>query len=192
MCSTCAKLRHVESVCRPFLDTHDGPVSPIRLEDVTSADVRKNFEDEFKPHRLEYNDLESFARQLVTAGLVQQEAAGTGRHLFTRRAKQRRMKRIAAISNILYWKIPVFDPDRRLTWMYKYLWWIFTWPFFIASVGLMLAAAGHVMLHFQTFYDKLPAYDATKGAREVGTRQAQADGLELHSIVQHSGRPVAQ
>ena len=124
----------------------------------TMEDVRKNFEDEFKPHRLEYNDLESFARQLVTAGLVQQEAAGTGKHLFTRRAKQRRMKRIAAITNILYWKIPVFDPDRLLTWMYQYLWWIFTWPFFAASVGLMLAAAGHVLLHFQTFYDKLPAY----------------------------------
>ena len=124
----------------------------------TMEDVRKQFEDEFKPHRLEYNDLEAFARQLVTAGLVQQEAAGTGKHLFARRAKQRRMKRIAAITNILYWKIPVFDPDRLLTWMYQYLWWIFTWPFFAASVGLMLAAAGHVMLHFQTFYDKLPAY----------------------------------
>ncbi|MFO0935309.1 MAG: biotin/lipoyl-binding protein [Gemmataceae bacterium] len=124
----------------------------------TMEEVRLQFEDEFKPHRLEYNDLESFARQLVTAGLVQQEAAGTGKHLFARRAKQRRMKRIAAITNILYWKIPVFDPDRLLTWMYGWLWWIFTWPFFVASVGLMLAAAGHVLLHFQTFYDKLPAY----------------------------------
>ena len=56
----------------------------------TMEDVRKNFEDEFKPHRLEYNDLEGFARQLITAGLVQSETAGTGKHLFTRRAKQRR------------------------------------------------------------------------------------------------------
>lgn len=124
----------------------------------TMEQVRKEFEEEFKPHRLEYNDLEGFARQLVTAGLVQQETAGTGKHLFTRRAKQRRMRRIAAVSNILYWKIPVFDPDRLLSWMITWLWWIFTWPFFIASVGLMLAAAGHVLLHFQTFYDKLPAY----------------------------------
>lgn len=124
----------------------------------TMEQVRTEFEEEFKPHRLEYNDLEGFARQLVTAGLVQQETAGTGKHLFTRRAKQRRMRRIAAVSNILYWKIPVFDPDRLLSWMITWLWWIFTWPFFIASVGLMLAAAGHVLLHFQTFYDKLPAY----------------------------------
>src|SRR5438094_1579128 len=65
---------------------------------------------------------------------------------------------MAAITSILYWKIPVFDPDRILTWMFKYLWWIFTWPFFALSLGLMLAAALHVTVHFQTFYDKLPAY----------------------------------
>jgi putative peptide zinc metalloprotease protein len=121
-------------------------------------EVRKRFEDEFKPHRLEFHDLEAFARQLVTAGLVQHETAGTGKHLFQRRAKQRRLRRIATITNILYWKIPVFDPDRLLTWMYKYLWWIFTWPFFAASVVLMLSAAFHVLLHFQTFHEKLPRY----------------------------------
>src|SRR5437660_8030406 len=77
--------------------------------DHTMEQVKNEFEDQFKPHRLEYNDLEGFARQLITAGLVQSETSGTGKHLFQRRAKQRRMKRLAALSSILYWKIPVFD-----------------------------------------------------------------------------------
>jgi putative peptide zinc metalloprotease protein len=124
----------------------------------TMEEVRKDFENEFKPHRLEFADLESFARQLVTAGLVQHETAGTGKHLFQRRLKQRRMKRFAAISNIMYWKIPVFDPDRLLTWMIGYLWWIFTPWFFALSVGLMLAAVFQVLVHFQAFYDKIPRY----------------------------------
>ncbi len=124
----------------------------------TLEQIRDRFEDEFKPHRLEYQDLEVFARQLVTAGLVQHEQAGAGRHLFDRRAKQRRMKRLTAITNILYLKIPVFDPDRILDWMYKYLSWIFTTWFFALSVGLMVAAVLHVTLHFDTFYAKLPAY----------------------------------
>src|SRR5438093_6835291 len=124
----------------------------------TREEVRESFEDEFKPHRLEHQDLESFARQLVTAGLVQHEQPGAGKHLFTRRAKQRRLKRFAAITNILYMKIPVFDPDRILTWLFKYLWWIFTTPFLIISILFMLSAATHVMLHFETFYAKLPAY----------------------------------
>ena len=124
----------------------------------TMEEVQQAFEDEFTPQRLEHNDLEGFARQLVTAGLVQNEQPGAGRHLFTRRAKQRRLKRFAAVTNILYLKIPIFDPDRILNWMYKYLWWIFTYTFFAASVAFMLAAVVHVTLHFDTFYAKLPAY----------------------------------
>jgi len=124
----------------------------------TMEDVRKDFESEFKPHRLEFADLESFARQLVTAGLVQHETGGAGKHLYQRRAKQRRLKRLATVSNVMYWKIPVFDPDRLLTWMYGYLWWIFTPWFFAASVTLMLAAVFQVLVHFQTFYDKIPRY----------------------------------
>ena len=124
----------------------------------TMEQARESFEEEFKPHRLEHQDLESFARQLVTAGLVQHEQAGAGKHLFQRRAKQRRLKRFAAVSNILYMKIPVFDPDRILNVMYKYLWWIFTTPFLIVSVLFMISAASHVTLHFETFYAKLPAY----------------------------------
>ncbi len=121
-------------------------------------DVRKKFEDEYRPHRLEFQDLEAFARQLVTAGLVQHEHAGTGAHLFQRRAKQRNMKRLATFTNILYVKIPVFDPDRLLTWMFKGLWWIFSPTFFVLSVSLMLAALLQVGLHFQAFYDKMPQY----------------------------------
>ncbi|MCI0699463.1 MAG: hypothetical protein L0241_00060 [Planctomycetia bacterium] len=124
----------------------------------TMEEVQTAFEDEFKPLRLEFNDLEGFARQLVTAGLVQNEQPGAAQHLFTRRRKQRRLRRLAAFTNILYIKIPIFDPDRLLTWMYRYLWWIFTTWFFVLSVGLMLAAAIHVMLHFDTFHAKLPAY----------------------------------
>ena len=83
----------------------------------TMEEVQKSFEEEFKPQRLEHNDLEGFARQLVTAGLVQNEQPGAGKHLFQRRAKQRRLRRIASITNILYLKLPIFDPDRILTWM---------------------------------------------------------------------------
>ncbi len=124
----------------------------------TMEETREAFEEEFKPQRLEHQDLESFARQLVTAGLVQHEQAGAGKQLFHRRAKQRRMKRFASFTNILYLKIPVFDPDRILTWMFKYLWWIFTAPFFALSIAFMLTAAAFVALHYNTFYAKLPAY----------------------------------
>ena len=124
----------------------------------TMEEVREAFEDEFKPQRLEHQDLESFARQLVTAGLVQHEQPGAGKHLFHRRAKQRRMKRLASVTNILYLKVPVVDPDRLLAKMHRYLWWVFTKTFFVLSVLFMAAAGLHVLLHYNTFYAKLPAY----------------------------------
>jgi len=124
----------------------------------TLEQVRDRFEEEFKPHRLEYHDLESFARQLVMAGLVQHEAPGTGAHLFERRARHRRLRRLMTLTNILYIKIPVFDPDRILTWLYRYTWWIFTRFFFALSVAFILTALVFVLLHFDTFYARLPAY----------------------------------
>ncbi|HEY1378482.1 MAG TPA: site-2 protease family protein, partial [Gemmataceae bacterium] len=91
-------------------------------------------------------------------GLVQHETAQAGKQLYEKRRKQRRLQRIATISNILYIKLPVFDPDKILGRMLKYLWWIFTPWFFAASVALMLSAVILVTTHFDTFYKRLPDY----------------------------------
>jgi putative peptide zinc metalloprotease protein len=125
----------------------------------TLEDVQKQFEAEFRPHRLTLEDLEGFARQLVTSGLVQHESASAGKHLFERRRKQKLTKKLASFTNILYIKIPIFDPDRILNWMYKYLSWMFTYWFLFLSVGFMLSAVTLVTLKFDVFWDKLPAYN---------------------------------
>jgi putative peptide zinc metalloprotease protein len=124
----------------------------------TLEEIRKEFEKQFAPDRLTLEDLEGFARQLVTAGLVQHESPNAARELFDKRRKQRRTKRLATITNILYIKIPVFDPDRLLSWMLPNLRWIFTKTFLWLSVCLMLFAGLFVLFHYHTFYEKLPAY----------------------------------
>jgi putative peptide zinc metalloprotease protein len=124
----------------------------------TMEEAQKDFEKEFRPHRLTHEDLESFARQLLNAGLVQHESSRAAEELLESRKKQRRMQRLATITNILYIKIPVIDPDRILNYMHSRLFWIFSWWFLFASVALMLSAAGLVTTHYQTFYDKLPYY----------------------------------
>lgn len=124
----------------------------------TLEDTQKKFEAEFRPHRLTLEDLEGFAQQLLQAGLVQHESATAGKELFNKRRKQRRLQRIATWSNILYIKLPVFDPDKLLKRMLRYLSWIFTRWFFALSVGLMLSAVLLVATHFDTFYERLPNY----------------------------------
>jgi putative peptide zinc metalloprotease protein len=124
----------------------------------TLDDAQKAFEKRFRPDRLTLEDLEQFAQQLLTAGLAQNESPQAGKQLFDRRKKRRRSELLQTLTNILYIKIPVFDPDKLLTWMVQYTRWIFTIPFLLVSVAFMMSAIILVATHFETFRDKLPSY----------------------------------
>jgi putative peptide zinc metalloprotease protein len=132
----------------------------IRLMDgsYTLDDAQKEYEKRFRPERLTLEDLEGFAQQLLTAGLAHNESPQAGKQLFDRRKKRRRSEWMQTLTNILYIKIPIFDPDKLLTRMLPYCRWIFTFTFLLASVGIMLAALFHVGTHFETFREKLPSY----------------------------------
>jgi putative peptide zinc metalloprotease protein len=132
----------------------------IGLMDGTSTldDAQKEYEKRFRPERLTLEDLEGFAQQLLTAGLAHNESPQAGKQLFDRRKKRKRSEWMQALTNILYIKIPVYDPDKLLVRMLPYLRWIFTTWFMVVSVAWMLAAVLHVATHFETFRDKLPSY----------------------------------
>src|SRR6516162_5713014 len=109
----------------------------IHLMDGTHTldDAQKEFEKRFRPDRLTLEDLEQFGQQLLTAGLAQNESPQAGKQLFDRRRKRRRSELMLAFCR-----------------------WMFTTWFFLASVGVMLAAVLLVTTHFQHFRDKLPSY----------------------------------
>src|SRR5436309_10954061 len=94
-----------------------------QMDGANSLDqAQKNFESRFRPERLKLEDLEQFGQQLLQAGLVQNEAPHSGKLLFENRQKRRRMELLGTFTNILYIKIPIFDPERILNWMLPYLW----------------------------------------------------------------------
>src|SRR3984893_18582580 len=124
----------------------------------TLDETQKEFEKRFRPKRLTLEDLEGFAQQLLTAGLAHNESPQAGTQLYERRRKRKSSELVQMVTNILYIKIPIYDPDKLLARMVPYLGWIFTTWFFTSSVGVMLAAALLVASHFETFRDKLPAY----------------------------------
>ncbi|MCE9533936.1 MAG: hypothetical protein K8T89_22850 [Planctomycetes bacterium] len=77
-----------------------------RLDGQSSFEqIQQTFESSFRPDRLSIEDLEVFARQLVHNGLVQHESPNAGRQLFEKRGKQRRLRRFASFTNILYIKL---------------------------------------------------------------------------------------
>lgn len=124
----------------------------------TLDEAQKLFESRFRPDRLTLEDLEHFGQQLLTAGLVQNESPKAGELLYDRRSKRRKSEIMQTVTNILYIKIPVIDPDRILTHMLNYLWWMFSFWFLLLSCTFMAAAAFLVMTHFDTFMSKLPSY----------------------------------
>ena len=124
----------------------------------TLDDAQKAYEMRYRPDRLKLEELEGFAQQLLTAGLAHNESPKSGKQLYDRRKKRLRSEWMQALTNILYIKIPIFDPDRLLTRMLKYCRFIFTMWFFLVSVGVMLSAAALVGTHFEAFRSKLPDY----------------------------------
>ncbi|MSR30930.1 MAG: hypothetical protein EXR99_05430 [Gemmataceae bacterium] len=124
----------------------------------TLQDAQKAYEDRFRPDRLRLEDLEAFAQQLLTAGLAQNEAPKSGKQLFERRRKKIRTEWMQKLTNILYIKLPVFDPEPLLNHMVKYFRWIFTFWWFMVSLGIMGAALLLVTTHFDVFMHKMPSY----------------------------------
>lgn len=124
----------------------------------TLDDAQKEFEKRFRPERLTLEDLEHFGQQLLTAGLVQNESPQAGKQLFDRKKEKRRKELLQTFTNVLYIRIPIFDPDKLLTRMLPYLRWMFTVWFLLFSVGVMLAALMLVLTKFDIFLEKLPSY----------------------------------
>jgi putative peptide zinc metalloprotease protein len=124
----------------------------------TLEDAQKAYEEQYRPERLKLEDLEAFAQQLIKAGLAQNESPKAGKQLFENRKKRKRQEWMQTLTNILYIKIPVIDPDRLLKSMIRYVGWIFSLMFFALSIGVMLGAVLLVATHFDTFRSKLPNY----------------------------------
>jgi putative peptide zinc metalloprotease protein len=121
-------------------------------------DIRHEFVEKFRPQRLGVVELEKFVQQLLQAGLATADTPQLGQRMFER-FKKKRMDRLKGFfSNVLNIKVSLFDPDRLLTSMLRYTGFLFTLPFFLVAVLFFLASAGLVLLNWEDFLRKLPAW----------------------------------
>src|SRR5437588_149008 len=124
----------------------------------TLDQAQKDFENRFRPERLTLEDLEQFGQQLLQAGLVQNETPGAGKLLFEHRRKRRRMEMLGTFTNILYIKIPIFDPEKVLNLMLPWLWWMFTLWFLFASVVFLGSAIALVPTYVELMIAALATF----------------------------------
>ena len=126
-----------------------------KIDGNTSLDELKEwFESTFPPQKITLEELQKFIGILHKSDLVIDDVPGQEEQLQERYAERKKKKR----RGVLYIRFKVFDPDRFLNWFYPRIRWLFSVPFFIFSILLVLSALTLVTVQFDLFCSKLPDF----------------------------------
>jgi putative peptide zinc metalloprotease protein len=108
---------------------------------VTLREIRAAHRQEFKTDCLTNHELGLFIAALTEKNLLVLSHAERDRILFRTSEKRRRAKLFSQISNFMFLKIPLYDPDALFNRIMPHLRFIWSWGFFAAYL-VLLALAG--------------------------------------------------
>ncbi|MDA7978468.1 MAG: biotin/lipoyl-binding protein [Pirellulales bacterium] len=108
---------------------------------------------------LQITELWRFVASLFGMGLLLSDGPGLGKHLLRMQAERKRRQRTASMFNVLAVKLPGFDPTRILDALLPWTSWLFSPLAVMFNLLLGLAAAGLVLVQFETFQARLPAFE---------------------------------
>ncbi len=104
-------------------------------------------------------ELEKFVQQLLQSGLANVDTPQVGQRLYERYQKKRKDKIKYFFTNILNIKFSLFDPDKLLTFMLRYVSFLFK-PWFFALVCVFwLLSISLVLVNWDKFISMLPSYN---------------------------------
>lgn len=124
----------------------------------TLDDVRHQFVEKFRPQRISVVELEKFVGQLLYSGIATADTPQIGQRLYERYKKRRREKVKQFFLNILYLKVPIFDPERLLNKLMPFTSFVFSIPFLLFALLLVGASSLLVLINWDAFVSKLPSY----------------------------------
>jgi putative peptide zinc metalloprotease protein len=129
------------------------------LDGQTSLDeIKETFESEFPPQKITLEELQNFLGMLHRSGMVISAVPDQGRELLRRFGERRRQEWLAAFVNILCLRFKGVDPEWLLNWLLPRFGWLFTRLAGVLFGVLVLSAAGLVLVQFDVFRAKLPAF----------------------------------
>ncbi|MFK7770429.1 MAG: site-2 protease family protein [Mariniblastus sp.] len=134
-----------------LLEMLDGQSSPDQ--------IKRRFDYRFAPQKITMQELYQFAGMLYRSSLVVSDAPNQGAELLKRGEKTRKAERRQSLTNILSIRYKGFDPDHLLGVMIRYVGCFFTWPAFVFALLLGISAGALLITQFETFQNKLPAFD---------------------------------
>ncbi len=160
-----------------------------QLDGRTSSDeIVARFERRFSPRQLEPLRLHAFLSRLHKEGMVVSLAHGQGEELLERRKRLKRQEWLEVLSNVLALRFRGVDPQRFLDRLTPAARWIFSRWFFVASLLLMGAALGLVIVHFETLHQRLPDFQAFFSA---GNLLWLAAAVALAKVLHELGHALA-
>lgn len=121
-------------------------------------EMKKGFEDRFRPQKIRLEELGQFVGTLHRSGLVLSDAPGQGQQLKKRRDERKRQEWVQRLSNILSMRFKGINPERLLNWLDPIVSFMFTpWAVFAWAL-LALSALTLVTVQFDVFQKKLPSF----------------------------------
>ena len=137
-------------------------------------EIKERFEAEFRPQKITPEEIQQFIGRLHESGLVLSDTLGQGARLLERGRKQRKRKVTAAVTNILYIKLPGFDPERILHWLEPKCRWIFSLWGVLGALALMFSALTLVIVNFDEFQGRpeLQSFQAFRSEEHTSELQS--------------------
>jgi putative peptide zinc metalloprotease protein len=121
-------------------------------------EIKDLFEAEFPPQKITLEELQSFLGMLHKSGLIVASVTGQGYELKKRRDERKRQELVGSMTNVLCIRFKGFDPERILNWLYPKVRFLFHPLFVSACICTMFLALSLVLINFDEFRTKLPAF----------------------------------
>lgn len=129
------------------------------LDGVRSLDdIKSELQRLFPALHFTLPDVQHLITDLHKKGLVYSNRSGQGIEMLKQEIETKRKKRWQAVKNILYFRLPGWDPEATLDRIYPFFRWMFR-PWAVAlAMAFVVASWILIGVNFDTFYKKLPEF----------------------------------
>lgn len=124
--------------------------------EITVDELRRRFEAQFAPRKLEANELYAFLGTLHREGLLTSQSSGQAEQLLERHEHSRRQQLLQSITNILAIRFRGLDPEPLLRAVYPRVRWMFSRVTVCASFAVVIGALLSLAVYADTFVARLP------------------------------------
>jgi len=126
--------------------------------DTPLVEIKRRFEREFTPARINEDEIQNFVSQLYQSGLVISSAANQGWQLRERQRRAQWKKVVGTLSNVFALRTKGVNPERLFAWLSPKVSWMFSLPMVLLGLCIGLAALLLVGVQYDTLSMGLPTF----------------------------------